>query len=84
MASRCEDGTVTGDFLDELPNFHIDTFSELEEHSGRFTEVLESDVKKFIEVGENANNKKETFYDLKLVKTVSGRRAPRNQRNRKD
>ena len=21
MASRCEDGTVTGDFLDELPNF---------------------------------------------------------------
>ena len=29
MASRCEDGTVTGDFLDELPNFHIDTFSSL-------------------------------------------------------
>ena len=40
MASRCEDGTVTGDFLDELPNFHIDTFSELEEHPGRFAEVL--------------------------------------------
>ena len=38
MSSRCEDGTVTGDFLDELPNFHIDTFSELEEHSGRFAE----------------------------------------------
>ena len=33
-----EDGTVTGDFLDELPNFQIDTFSELEEHSGRFAE----------------------------------------------
>ena len=31
-------GTVTGDFLDELPNFQIDTFSELEEHSGRFAE----------------------------------------------
>ena len=44
MASRCEDGTVTGDFLDELPNFHIVTFSELEEHSGRFAEVSESDV----------------------------------------
>ena len=44
MASRCEDDTVTGDFLDELPNFHIDTFSELEEH-------LESDVEKFIEGG---------------------------------
>ena len=29
------DGTVTGNFLDELPNFHIDTF---EEHSGRFAE----------------------------------------------
>ena len=63
---------------------HIDTFSELEEHSGRFAEVLESDVKKFIEVEENANTKKKTFYDLKLVKTVSGRRAPRNQRNRED
>ena len=44
MASRCEDGTVTDDFLDKLPNFHIDTFSELEEHSGRFAEVSESDV----------------------------------------
>ena len=68
MASRCEDGTVTGDFLDELPNFHIDTFSELEEYSGRFTEVSESDVEKFIEGEENANTKKKTFYDLKLVK----------------
>ena len=28
--------------------------------------------------------KKKTFYDLKLVKTVSGRRAPRSQRNRED
>ena len=44
MASRCEDSAVTGDFLDELPNFHIVTFSELEEHSGRFAEVSESDV----------------------------------------
>ena len=49
MASKCEDGTVTGDFLDELPNFRIDTFSELEEPSGRFAEVSESDVEKFIE-----------------------------------
>ena len=37
-SSMCEDGTVTGDFLDELPNFYFDTFSELEEHSGRFAE----------------------------------------------
>ena len=29
MALRCEDSTVTGDFPNELPNFHIDTFSEL-------------------------------------------------------
>ena len=58
MASRCEDGTVTGDFLDELPNFHIDTFSELEEHSGRFAKVSESDVEKFTEREENANIKK--------------------------
>ena len=46
MASRCEDGTFTGDFLDELPNFHTDTFCELKEHSGRFAEVSESDVEK--------------------------------------
>ena len=58
MASRCDDGTVTGDFLDELPNFHIDTFSELEEHSGRFAEVSESDVEKFTEGEENATLKK--------------------------
>ena len=55
MASRCEDVTVTGDVLDKLPNFHIDTFSELEEHSGRFAEVSESDVEKLIEGEENAN-----------------------------
>ena len=67
MASRCEDGTVTGDFLDDLPNFHIHTFSELEEHPGRFAEVSERDVEKFIEGEENANTKKKTFYDLKLV-----------------
>ena len=69
MASRYEDDTVTGDFLDELPNFHIDTSSELEEHSGRFAEVSESDVEKFIEGEENVNTQKRTFYDLKLVKT---------------
>ena len=45
---------LTGDVLDELPNFHIDTFSELEEHSGRFAEVSESDVEKLIEGEENA------------------------------
>ena len=54
MASRCEDVTVTGDVPDELPNFHIDTFSELEEHLGRFAEVSESDVEKLIEGEENA------------------------------
>ena len=44
MASRCKDGTVTGDFLDELPNYYVDIFSELEEHPGRFADVSESDV----------------------------------------
>ena len=81
MASRREDGTVTGDFLDELPNFHIDTFSELEKHSGRFAEVSESDVETFIEGEENENTKKRP---PKKEKKVSGRRAPRNQRNRED
>ena len=69
MASRCEEGTATGDFLDKLPNFHINTFSDLEEHSGRFAEVLENDIEKFIAGEQNANTKKETFYVLKLVKT---------------
>ena len=83
MASRREDDTVTGDFLDELPNFHIDTFSELEEHSGRFAEVSESDVEKFTEGKENATLKKDLLR-LKISQKVSGRRAPRNQRNRED
>ena len=69
MASRCEEGTATGDFLDKLPNFHIYTFSDLEEHSGRFAEVLENDIEKFIEGEQNANTKKKTFCVLKLVKT---------------
>ena len=72
MASRgedtCEDGRVTSDFLDELPNFHIDIFSEREEHPGRFSEVWESNVEKFIAGEENANSKRKTFYELKLVK----------------
>ena len=45
--TKCLGGTVTGDFLDKLPNFHIDTFSKLEEHSERFATVSESDVEKF-------------------------------------
>ena len=72
MTSRgkdtCENNRVTSDFLDELPSFHIDIFSEREEHPGRFTEVSESDVEKFTEGEENANTKRKTFYDLKLVK----------------
>ena len=49
MASRCEDSRVTSDVLNEMPNFHIDIFSELKEQPGRFAEVLENDVEKFIE-----------------------------------
>ena len=47
MASRCKDGTVTGNFhvsSDELSNFHIDTFSERDDHS--FAEV--SKIKKVV------------------------------------
>ena len=64
MVSRCEDSTVTGEFVEELPNLHIDPFSEFEKHSGRFAEVSESDVEKFIEGEENTNTKNKTFYDL--------------------
>ena len=39
MASRCKDGTATGDFLDELPNFHTDSFPELEEYSKKVMKV---------------------------------------------
>ena len=70
MASRGEDGRVTSDFLDELPNFHIDIFSEREEHPGRFAKVSESDVEKFIEGEENANRKRKTLYDLRWLVTV--------------
>ena len=68
MARRYEDRTVTGDFLDEVPNFDIDMFPELKELPARLTEVSESDVEKFIEGEENANTKRKTLYDLKLVK----------------
>ena len=51
--SRCEDDRVTGDFLDEVPSFYIDIFSELEKHPGRFAEVPESEVEKFIEGGDD-------------------------------
>ena len=54
----CDDGRVTGDFVDELPNFHIDIFSEREEHPARFAEVSESDVEKFI-AGEKMQTLKE-------------------------
>ena len=66
--NTCEDGRVTCDFFDELPNFNIDIFSEREEHPGRYTEVSESDVERFIQGEENANTKRKTFYDLKVVK----------------
>ena len=58
MASRCEDRTVTGDFLDELPNFHIVTFSEFEEHSGRFAEVSESEKRKIHQGGRRCKHTK--------------------------
>ena len=44
MASRYEDRTVTGDFLDEVPNFDINIFSELEELPARFTEVSSTNL----------------------------------------
>ena len=49
MVSRCEDNTVTDYFLDEMPKFYINTFSELEKHPKRFAEVSESDVENFDE-----------------------------------
>ena len=83
MASRCEDGRVTGDFLDELPNFHIDIFSQLEKHQGRFVEVSESDVEKFIE-GKKMETLKKDLLRLRIIQKVSARRAPRNQRHGDD
>ena len=73
--SRCKDGTVTGNFLDELPNYHIHTLSELEEHSGRFAKVSESDVEKSIEVKKMQKT---------LVKKFLVEGAPQNQRNREN
>ena len=60
MVSRCEDSTVTGDFVDELPNLICTSilFPSLKNIQE------ESDVEKFIEGEENANTKNKTFYDL--------------------
>ena len=58
MTLRYEDRTVSGDVLDEVPNFDIDMFSELEELPARFTEISECDVEKFFKGEENANTKK--------------------------
>ena len=41
---------------------------EKEEQPGRFVSVTDSDVHKLIEGEENANTKRKTYYDLKLVK----------------
>ena len=81
MSSRYDHRTV--DFLDKVPNFDIDMFSEVEKLPARFTEVSENDVEKFIEGEENASTKKNDFLRLKIsCKKVSVRRAPRNQRYR--
>ena len=83
MSSRYDHRTV--DFLDEVPNFDIDMFSEVKKRPARFTEVSENDVEKFIDGEENANTKKKDFLRLKIsCKNVSVRRAPRNQRYRED
>ncbi|CAH3176495.1 unnamed protein product, partial [Porites lobata] len=84
MASRCEDGTVTGGFLDVLPNFHIDTFSELEEHSGRFANASESDEQKELRWGDivlktDSDGKEYLEYFERQTKTRTGE-DPRNQR----
>ena len=75
MASRCEDGTVTDDFLDELPNFQIDTFSELEEHSGRFAEKKSCVLcRNFISIYKiNRTLHRERYFQHSKIKFVSPR-----------
>ena len=50
------------DFVDELPDFHIDLFPEREEeeHPGRFISVTDSDVDKLFEGEENTKTKRKT------------------------
>ena len=62
MAFRYKGCTVTGDFLDEVPNFDNYILSEFVELPARFTKVSESDVEKFIEGDQN-----ETQFDKKLL-----------------
>ena len=46
LQDTTEDSKITGDFLDELPNFEIDfSAEEKEEHPGRFVDVLTEKLK---------------------------------------
>jgi len=47
LRDTTEDSKITGDFLDELPNFEIDFFSaeKKEEHPARFVDVLTEKLK---------------------------------------
>ena len=65
MASRCEDGTVTGDFLDELPNFHIDTFPSLKNIQEYLPKSRKVMLKNSLRGKKTQILKKKTFYDLK-------------------
>ena len=78
MASRCEDGTVTGDFLDELPNFHIDTFSQHEEHSERFAEVSEVMLKNSMKNKKNCLLCRNFVSSCKINRTLYGRLGDTN------
>ena len=84
MASRYKDRSVTGDFLDELSNFHIDMFYELEEYQSR--KICRSLGKWCWKIYWEGRKWKKLKIDLrlKISKKVSSRRASGNQSHRED
>ena len=61
------------DFLDKLPDFHIDLFPEREgeEHPGRFFSVTDNDADKLIEGGKNTNTKR-NMLEFGIFRTIFG------------
>ena len=65
---RCENGTVTGDFFDELPNFHFDTFPSLKNIQEDLPKSRKGMLKNSFR-GKKMQTLTRNCYDLKLVKT---------------
>ena len=70
-------------FVEELPDFHIDLFfteREEEEHPGRFLSVTDNDIDKLTEGKENTNTKREMLEFRAKQTTVEGKPSFKSSR----